>query len=296
LGGGFDLRFKFRLIGAPTEFAEDRIGSIALNMDLLFALMKWNQRLKKSLPSGLVREIRNVVESRPFLWQHKYFSQFGEDAVLQNILREKAWAEAFKTPGGQVQSKTGFYVDIGAFAPIQHSNTYWFYQRGWRGINIDAAPGSMQVFRRVRGRDINLELAVSDKAGDLTYYCWGIPNVMNTTSKEVADKITLRGGQPPEKMIVKARTLEQILDEHLPSGQVIDFLTVDVENHNFEVLKSNNWTKYKPRIVLAEADDDCNSFETLVSSGMCAYLKQQGYQICGWIKPTIVFELVEAKA
>lgn len=253
--------------------------------------MKWNQRLKKALPGGLVRSVRNVVESFEFLWRRNYYGQFGEDAVLQNIFRDMAWRRASTSHAEKIPKQVGFYVDVGAFAPIQHSNTYWFYKRGWRGINIDATPGSMRIFRRIRPRDINLELAISSHEGSLTYYCWGVPNVMNTTSKEVADQLSSQGGQRPQEIVIPSRTLEHVLDEKLPQGQVIDFLTVDVENHNFEVIKSNNWTKYKPRIVLVEADNDSSTFEAIAISPMVAFLKNQGYAICAWIKPTLVFKI-----
>jgi FkbM family methyltransferase len=262
-------------------------------MDLLWVLTKWNQRLKRLLPGVFVQLTRDVVESLEFLWKRKYYGQFGEDAVLQNIFREIAWQQAFKSKATKIQAHRGFYIDVGAFAPIQHSNTYWFYKRGWRGINIDATPGSMRIFHRMRRRDINLELAVSNHEGQITYYSWGTPNVANTTSKEFADQITRQSGQTPQELIIKSRTLEHILDEYLPTGQTIDFLTVDVENHNLEVLKSNDWKKYKPRIVLVEADNDCSSLETIASSEMMAFMKGNQYRLRDWIKPTLIFELEE---
>jgi len=255
--------------------------------------MKWNKRLKRLLPSPFVQLVRDVVESLEVLWKRKYYGQFGEDAVLQNIFRELAWRQALENKSGKIQAHSGFYVDVGAFAPIQHSNTYWFYKRGWRGINIDATPGSMRIFHRIRRRDINLELAVSSHEGEITYYTWGIPHVMNTTSKEIAGQTARQSGQKPREFIVKSRTLEHILDEHLPKGQVIDFLTVDVENHNLEVLKSNNWTKYKPRIVLVEVDNDSSTLETITSSEMLALMKRNQYALRGWIRPTLIFELEE---
>jgi FkbM family methyltransferase len=259
-------------------------------MDFLFTLMKWNQRLKRSMPGWLLKLIREMVESLPFLWKRTYFGQFGEDAVLQNIFRSQAWRQAVKDKAAKIENRHGFYVDIGAFAPLQHSNTYWFYRRGWRGINVDATPGSMRIFHWLRRRDINLELAVSSREGDLVYYCWGVPNVMNTSSKEAADEVVRAGGEKPVEFIIKCRTLEHILDEYLPKGQTIDFLTVDVENHNFEVIKSNNWSKYKPNVVLVEADSDSSTFETIADSKLALFLKSQGYRISAWIKPTIIFE------
>jgi FkbM family methyltransferase len=263
-------------------------------VDLLWTLVKWNQRLKASLPSSVIQPARNLVESLSFLWKRNYYSQFGEDAVLQNIFRELAWKQASRDKLDKIPKHAGFYVDVGAFAPFQHSNTYWFYKRGWRGINIDATPGSMKVFRRVRRRDINLELAISSQEGSLTYYSWGVPNVMNTTSREVAEQLTRQGSPKPQEIIIQARTLENVLDENLPKAQAIDFLTVDVENHNFEVIKSNNWKKYRPRIVLVEADNDSSTFEAIVNSQMTAFMKNIGYEICNWIKPTIIFRKIEA--
>ena len=84
-----------------------------------------------------------------------YYSQEGEDILLSRIFGEQT---------------EGFYVDVGAHHPRRFSNTCFFYKRGWRGINIDALPGSMKVFQKLRPHDINLELAVSEREQVLTYY------------------------------------------------------------------------------------------------------------------------------
>src|SRR5580658_8816405 len=77
------------------------------------------------------------------------FSQEGEDMILASFFEGK---------------KNGFYVDVGAHHPKRFSNTHHFYIRGWRGINVDATPGSMKLFRRTRPDDINIEAAVSDQS------------------------------------------------------------------------------------------------------------------------------------
>ena len=64
-----------------------------------------------------------------------HYSQFGEDVILRTFIKNK---------------KTGFYVDVGCWHPKRFSNTYWLYKRGWRGINIDAMPGSMKPFKKTR--------------------------------------------------------------------------------------------------------------------------------------------------
>ena len=69
-------------------------------------------------------------------------SQFGEDMIVRHLLADVP---------------IGFYVDIGAHHPVYYSNTYHFYCRGWRGINVDARTGSMELFNLLRPRDINVE-------------------------------------------------------------------------------------------------------------------------------------------
>ena len=84
--------------------------------------------------------------------------------------------------------QTGFYIDVGAHHPKRFSNTYFFYKMGWQGINIDAMPGSMEIFRRQRPRDINIEKPISNcgQVG-LTYYAFNEP-ALNGFSKELSDE------------------------------------------------------------------------------------------------------------
>jgi len=83
------------------------------------------------------------------------YSQEGEDIILRRIFEQKAY---------------GFYVDIGANHPKRFSTTNYFYIHGRRGINIDATPGSMIAFRKMRPKDINVEIPISDESKALTFY------------------------------------------------------------------------------------------------------------------------------
>jgi FkbM family methyltransferase len=164
------------------------------------------------------------------------FAQDGEDLILDRLLQ------------GQ---QDGFFVDVGAHHPVRFSNTYLFYKRGWRGINIDAEPGSMKSFNRHRSRDINVECGVAAQSGQLIYYRFNEP-ALNTFEPVEAE----RKNRPPyllvEKVLVPVRPLGDLLSECLPPGQLIDFLTVDVEGKDLEVLESNDWDRFRPRFVLAE--------------------------------------------
>ena len=88
-------------------------------------------------------------------YSKKSYSQEGEDMILQRLFEKQ---------------KTGFYVDVGAHHPRRFSNTYFFYKKGWCGINIDAMPNSMKRFNRSRPRDINIEKAISENEKILKYY------------------------------------------------------------------------------------------------------------------------------
>src|SRR5436309_1423360 len=76
------------------------------------------------------------------------YSQFGEDIALVTLLRYYGIGR-------------GFYLDVGAYHPVQLSNTYALYQQGWAGITVEPNPGSTNVFRVVRPRDVHLALCVS---------------------------------------------------------------------------------------------------------------------------------------
>jgi hypothetical protein len=93
---------------------------------------------------------------------------------------------------------------------------------------------------------------------------------------------------------IRANTLANILSEHLPAGQTIDFLTIDVENHNLAVLKSNDWEKYRPRFILVEADNDgyhSAKLEDILHTEMVNYMRNNRYQLVAWAKPTMIFQV-----
>lgn len=212
---------------------------------------------------GLRRIFRNLKSANKI--KDKYlntsYSQEGEDMVLNRMLGEKP---------------NGFFVDVGALHPQRFSNTYNFYLLGWRGINIDAMPGSMDLFDKIRPHDTNLEFPISDTSGILEYYIFNDP-ALNTCSALTAKEHSKAEGYFVERTIkIKTRTLEAILDEYLPKGQSIDFLTIDVEGLDFQVLKSNNWLKYLPKIILIES---FLSLPEMMDSDQNRFLCERGYSI-----------------
>lgn len=232
-----------------------------------------------------MKEIIKSILSKKFInklaeIKHEYFDRFvvksysqeGEDMILRRIFEKQ---------------KKGFYVDVGAHHPKRFSNTFFFYKKGWRGINIDAMPGSMKKFDRVRPRDINIERPISDKKEFLTYYSFN-ETALNGFSKVLSEDRDGKGDYFLEfTKEIETETLEKILDKYLPKDQAIDFLSIDVEGLDFQVLKSNDFDKYKPKVVLIEMLG--NRMEDIQSSEISNHLNQSDYLIFGKTVNTVIF-------
>ncbi len=193
-----------------------------------------------------------------------YFSQGGEDSILQNIFHKKL---KDNTPG--------FYVDIGAFHPYRHSNTFLFYKRGWSGLNIDARPGSMNLFEKKRKRDINIEIAISDESNTLTYYYIDEKSPMNSFSKQNLMKIGMLT-KVKKEIEIKTHTLADVFDKYLGKSKHIDFLNIDVEGLGYNVLKSNNWSLYRPDVIIIELD--VTEIDDIFQIEAAKYLMNLGYK------------------
>jgi len=167
------------------------------------------------------------------------YSQEGEDVVLRRFVGEKI----------------GFYVDVGAHHPQRFSNTYYYYKLGWRGINIDADPELMAEFKNQRSNDINVACGVGDKEDSLIFYVFN-ERAVNTFDKRLADERSkIADWKVIAKKKIPVRKLSQILDQYLPKGQIIDFMSIDIEGKDLEALQSNDWEEYRPRFLLVECFD-----------------------------------------
>jgi len=185
------------------------------------------------------------------------------------------------------KNNPGFYVDIGAHHPKRYSNTYFFYKKGWQGINVDAMPGSMSIFNKLRPRDINIELPVSNKSELLTYYSFSEPAVngfSESLSKERSDSGDYK---LISKKQIKTTTLKNILDDRLPKGKEIDFLSIDVEGLDLAVLQSNDFSKYRPKVIIVEILE--NNFSIIGESEVSEYLVKNAYTIYGKSVNSVIF-------
>jgi FkbM family methyltransferase len=173
------------------------------------------------------------------------YAQDGEDVLLRRVF-----------PDGSV----GRYLDVGANDPVLGSVTKHFYDRGWRGVNVEPIPGLFDRLRADRPRDVNLNLGLSDREGLLTFYeSPAIPG-WSTFSAGLAASYRDRRIELREHA-VPVTTLALVCEEHV--GGPIDFLKVDVEGFERQVLAGNDWVRWRPRIVVIE-DAWPESWEPLI--------------------------------
>lgn len=206
----------------------------------------------------------------------KSYSQEGEDMIYRSFFERKNYK--------------GFYIDVGAHHPHRFSNTLHFYQHGWRGINIEPTPGAIKLFKLWRKRDINLDIGITAQAGTLPFYCFTEP-ALNSFSLEYSEKRSAATTRYPiaKTIMVNTLPLSRVLDQYLPAGQVIDFLSIDAEGLDLEVLQSNNWNKYVPLFVMVEA---CLDIKQVTSSDIYVYMTTLGYKLVAMTARTLFFKLV----
>lgn len=220
--------------------------------------------LKCIVPNKIIEFLKNKLCAEcEFSNKHSY-SQEGEDLILLRHFGNK---------------KNGSYVDVGAHHPKRFSNTYCFYLRGWRGINIDANQDAIELFNRDRPEDVNIFQPISLRKEKLKYYVFNEP-ALNTFDKNRAIKIQddLTNSYEITKTIeLMTKNLTEVLDSlNIPKS--ISFLSIDVEGLDFQVIQSLDLNIYHPEIILIESLDN-NNLETDLDSDMTKYLKNFNYSL-----------------
>lgn len=187
------------------------------------------------------------------------YSQSGEDIIADLELGKK---------------QRGIYIDVGAFHPKLFSNTYLFYKRGWSGVCIEPRPGAEEDFKKVRPRDKFVPMGVAGKKDVMEYLAFE-DSATNTFSKKQAEKNVKEAGR---KFLKKVNIVVMPLRDILASvemGEKIDLMSVDAEGMDMEVLKSNDWKEYKPKVIICE--DLEFDFENPKKSPVVKFLLAQGY-------------------
>ncbi len=174
-------------------------------------------------PSHAAREIPRVS-----------YAQNGEDILLDRLFGDHV----------------GRYMDVGSCHPILCNNTHFFYERGWRGVNIEPTRQGHALFQEHRPEDLNLPLAVSDHEGELTLYeVVGDPG-NSTLHREIAEPYRARGVEIAAHP-VPVRTIRSLIDTH--GIEPPDLLSIDVEGHEGAVIRGMPLDSWRPRVLVVEA-------------------------------------------
>jgi len=229
--------------------------------------------------SGLKRLIPRTVRqglaemNAPRIHARVAYSQEGEDLLLARLFEHDAG---------------GIYVDVGAHHPFRFSNTCLLNKRGWHGINIDALPGSMRLFRRFRPDDVNLEMGVSEQPGQLEFFVFA-EAALNTFDAALASSRRAEGWAFVGKTLVECQPLATIIEIHLPHLQSsqVDLLTIDAEGLDLQVLRSNDWVRYRPRVIVVEILG--GDLSEMLRSDTVTFLAGVGYSPSARLYNSVVF-------
>lgn len=200
-------------------------------------------------------------------------ANWGLDVVIKDIFKNK---------------KKGIYIDVGCHHPLINNNTYLLYKNGWRGINIDLDFSSIDMFNYFRPDDCNELKAISNSKGFTKFYFFHNRAPKNTISKKSS-----KGAKLVKK--IETDTLDNIIKKSKFLIKKIDFLSIDVEGNELNVLKGLNFKKYKPKVVVLEFIDPSikefygHKIENIMNSKIYKFMKNRNYKLVNWIHDDLIF-------
>lgn len=221
----------------------------------------------KKLLQYLSSDKKEIQTENPYL--KKSFSQSGEDILVDFIFK-------------YVLEKPNFtYMDIGAHHAFYLSNTALFYEQGLKGISIEPDPSLFTDIKKHRPNEICLNVGVLF-SNDITesdvaeFYVMSTPT-LNTFSKEEAEKLDKEGTyRIVEKKNIKIQHLHTIFEEYF----VPDFISIDVEGLDKEIISSIDFRKYRPNVICIESlEFSPDGTENKKNHTIIDFLKQENYYL-----------------
>ena len=207
---------------------------------------------------------------------YRSFSQEGEDLIIDRILKTN-----------NMKYKNLFYLDIGAGHPIKYSNTFYFYLRGSRGITVDAFKKNTDKHKVYRQNDITLNLLIGDKEEIVNYYNFD-QSELNTMNEDRV--IELKNYNIFYKSVVKIKKtdlknfFDTLIQDYLNK---INFLNLDIEGSETEILKRVDWKEFKPKIICVEIIN--NDINKIKNSEIYKILISEGYEIFSKLFNSVIF-------
>ncbi len=197
-------------------------------------------------------------------YKKKNYSQFDEDLFIKDFFLNKA---------------PGKFVDIGCFHPIRYNNTYLLYKSGWRGVNIDLNPVCIDMFNIIRKNDKNICSVIGEKNENVKVYIEHLFSAANTTDKEIYEKDQKKNKLFKNIINSKMRKFDDIVKEKF------DFLNIDVEGIDYDILKTINLVFYQPKLICIEI------LENKEKNKIFKYLEENNYSFCKKLRVSYFFKL-----
>ena len=201
------------------------------------------------------------------------YSHWGVDLIITKLLNSK---------------NKGIYIDVGCHHPFLNNHSYLLYKSGWEGINIDIDYNSIDMFNFFRKSDVNIQTAVTDHKGEVDLFFYHNRAAKNTISKEF-------GSDAKEKKKINSDTLNNIIENSKFKNSKIDFVSIDVEGNEMNVLNGFNLKKYKPKLILLEFilpnkkefyEKDINE---ITNSEVYKFLIKNDYKLINWNHDDLLF-------
>lgn len=197
------------------------------------------------------------------------YAQTGEDRIIRALLAEH------KGPYGE---EKGFYVDVGCNHPTKFSNTFELYKRGWSGISIDANQALINEHKQIRPVGQSVYAVVSDAEKEMVFTHFKDDLVSSLSPEHVEEWAEKR--EVAQAETVHTISLNRILTQ-AGAPKEFDLLSIDVEGHDFEVLKSISLETFKPMLIVIEMHGF--QISRCEDSKIYRHLTERGYRMVGYV-------------
>lgn len=214
-----------------------------------------------------------LIKTNKILKEKKFYSNWGVDIMADDFFKKK---------------KHGIFIDVGCHHPFLNNNTNRLYKRGWVGINIDLDFNSIELFNFFRKKDTNIHTAISNKAESKDLFFFHNRSPINTLSPQL-------GLKAKEVRKIHTQSLNEIIQNTKFKDKKIDYISIDVEGTELDVLMGFDFNKYKPDLVVLEFIDPRikefyqQNINNILNSELNKYMNNNDYNFVNWIHDDLVY-------
>ena len=227
---------------------------------------------KTKLTYNLYLYYNLYIRHKCFL-NRKQYSQWGEDLFIDIYFKNKT---------------KGIYLDIGCFHPYMYSNTCLLNKRDWTGINIDINPTSIDLFNIARPKDFNICTTISETDKEFKIYYDNPFSPVNTLDKNFYKSLKKSFFKNESFMSIKSKKFKEII-KRSKINDSIDFINIDAEGFDFEILKQIDITEFNVKLISIETHNvdgtPMNNFNQISN-----YLKNLNFSIYKRVGPSTLYD------